>query len=96
MPDEAEAAIADLLEYLKPVPLLAEDYQKAIALMQIFKLVGGGIFDPVIAQAALKAEVDYLLTLNPKDRKLIKTERFVLRSATPPRRANQTYSLLNP
>ncbi|BAU40283.1 type II toxin-antitoxin system VapC family toxin [Leptolyngbya sp. O-77] len=67
LPDEAEAAIADLLKYLEPVPLLAEDYRKAIALMRTFKLVGGGIFDTVIAQAALKAEVDHLLTLNPKD-----------------------------
>jgi predicted nucleic acid-binding protein len=67
LPDEAEAAIADLLQYLEPVPLLAEDYQNAIGLMRALKLVGGGIFDVLIAQAALKVEVDCLLTLNPKD-----------------------------
>jgi hypothetical protein len=31
LPNEADAAIADLLRYLEPVPLLAEDYQRAIA-----------------------------------------------------------------
>ncbi|NJR38047.1 MAG: type II toxin-antitoxin system VapC family toxin [Leptolyngbyaceae cyanobacterium CSU_1_4] len=67
LPDEAEAAIADLLQYLEPVPLLAEEYQNAIGLMRLFKLVGGGIFDVLIAQAALKVKVDRLLTLNPKD-----------------------------
>jgi predicted nucleic acid-binding protein len=67
LPDEAETAIADLLEYLEAVPLLAEDYQSAIGLMRSCKLVGGGIFDVLIAQAALKAGVDRLLTLNPKD-----------------------------
>jgi predicted nucleic acid-binding protein len=32
-----------------------------------FQLTGGGIFDALIAQAALKAKVDCLITLNPKD-----------------------------
>jgi predicted nucleic acid-binding protein len=67
LPDEANAAIADLLEYLKPVPLLAEDYQRAIARMAELKLAGGSVFDAVIAQAALKVSVDHLVTLNPKD-----------------------------
>ncbi|AFY88033.1 MAG: tRNA(fMet)-specific endonuclease VapC [Chroococcidiopsis cubana SAG 39.79] len=67
LPAEAEVAIADLLEYLEPVPLLTQEYQKAIALMTTQKLGGGGIFDAVIAQAALKVEADCILTLNPKD-----------------------------
>ena len=62
-----KVAIADLLEYLEPVPLLTQEYQKAIALMTTLKLGGGGIFDAVIAQAALKVEADCILTLNPKD-----------------------------
>lgn len=33
--------------------------------MATLNLPGGGIFDAVIAQAALKAKVDILLTLNP-------------------------------
>ncbi|MGG6270037.1 type II toxin-antitoxin system VapC family toxin [Leptolyngbya sp. AN03gr2] len=67
LPDEAEAAIVDLLDYLEPVPLFADEYQQAIRRMVTLKLVGGGIFDAVIAQAALKAEVEQLLTFNPKD-----------------------------
>ena len=35
--------------------------------MTTLKLGGGGIFDAVIAQAALKVEADCILTLNPKD-----------------------------
>jgi predicted nucleic acid-binding protein len=34
--------------------------------MVSLNLPGGGIFDALIAQAALKANVDQLLTLNPK------------------------------
>jgi predicted nucleic acid-binding protein len=47
------------------IPLAAEDYQQAIARMVGLNLPGGGIFDALIAFAALKAEVDILLTLNP-------------------------------
>lgn len=67
LPLEAEATIADLLQYLEPVSLIGSDYQRVIARMASLKLVGGGVFDAVIAQAALKASVDCLLTLNPKD-----------------------------
>lgn len=47
------------------IPLTADDYQQAIACMVKLNIPGGGIFDALIAQAALKAEVDILLTLNP-------------------------------
>lgn len=68
LPNEAEAAIADLLEYLEAVSsLVAEDYQKVVARMANLELMGGGVFDAVIAQAALKTGVDQLLTLNSKD-----------------------------
>jgi predicted nucleic acid-binding protein len=66
-PEEAQALIADLMEYLTPVSLLPEEYHSAIAGMVKFQLTGGGIFDALIAQAALKAKVDCLITLNPKD-----------------------------
>ncbi len=42
------------------------DYDAAIDRMVALNLPGGGIFDALIAQAALKASVDVLLTLNPK------------------------------
>jgi predicted nucleic acid-binding protein len=67
LPHEAEAAIGDLLNYLEPVPLSTSEYQQAIRCMAALKLVGGGIFDAVIAQAALKAGVEQLLTFNSKD-----------------------------
>jgi len=67
LPDEAEAVIVDLLDYLEPIPLLAAEYQQAIRQMVELRLVGGGIFDAIIAQAALKAGVEQLLTFNPKD-----------------------------
>jgi predicted nucleic acid-binding protein len=65
-PSDAEIVIADLLHYLQVVSLDQHDYQAAIACMVALKLPGGGIFDALIAQAALKAEVDALFTLNPK------------------------------
>ncbi|GAA6615644.1 type II toxin-antitoxin system VapC family toxin [Scytonema sp. NUACC26] len=66
-PDEALSVIADLVKYIEAVPLQAEDYQAAITQMAVLKLSGGGVFDALIAQAAVKANVDCLLTLNPKD-----------------------------
>lgn len=47
--------------------LTAEDYQTTIARMVSLNLPGGEIYDVLIAQAALKANVDRLLTLNPND-----------------------------
>jgi predicted nucleic acid-binding protein len=66
-PDEAIAMLSDLTDYLEPVPLVATDYQAAMVRMAQLRLVGGGVFDAVIAQSALKVGVDYLVTLNPKD-----------------------------
>jgi hypothetical protein len=42
------------------------DYDAAIDRMVTLNLPGDGIFDALIAQAAVKASVDVLLTLNPK------------------------------
>ncbi|MEH1939659.1 MAG: PIN domain-containing protein [Nostoc sp.] len=64
-PQQAQMIIVDMSQYLEAVPLLFDDYQAAIAQMATLNLPGGGIFDALIAQAALKAEVDTLLTLNP-------------------------------
>jgi predicted nucleic acid-binding protein len=61
-----EMILHDLLKYLEPVPLVSQDYQAAIANMVAFNLPGGGIFDALIAQAALKSEADALLTINAK------------------------------
>jgi predicted nucleic acid-binding protein len=73
-PQQAQALITDLLDYITPVVLTAEDYLQAIAQMVSLSLPGGGIFDAIIAQAALKAQVDCLFTLNPDDFKRLSPE----------------------
>lgn len=53
------------LQFLEAVPLEKADYLVAIAQVTALNLPGGGIFDALIAQAALKVFTDRLLTLNP-------------------------------
>lgn len=64
-PTLAQRLIDDNLPLFVAIPLTADDYQQAIACMVKLNLPGGGIFDAIIAQAALKAKVDTILTLNP-------------------------------
>jgi predicted nucleic acid-binding protein len=61
----AQRLIDENLSLFVAIELTADDYQQAIACMVKLNIPGGGIFDALIAQAALKAEVDILLTLNP-------------------------------
>jgi predicted nucleic acid-binding protein len=61
----AQRLIDENLHLFVAIPLTVDNYQQAIACMVRLNLPGGGIFDALIAQAALKAEVDILLTLNP-------------------------------
>ena len=65
-PQDAKRLIDRHLEHLETVTLERADYQAAIAQMTELKLPGGGIFDALIAQAALKSSAERLLTLNPK------------------------------
>lgn len=64
-PEQAQSIITDTSQYLEIVPLLSYDYLTAIASLVALNLPGGGIFDALIAQAALKVEAEILLTLNP-------------------------------
>lgn len=64
-PSHAESIILDLLKYLEPVSLDPSDYRVAIAQIATLNIQGGGIFDALIAQAAIKIKVDKILTLNP-------------------------------
>lgn len=66
-PTQAQTLLTDLLTYVVAVSLEKADYTNAIDQMASLNLPGGGIFDALIAQAALKAEVNCLLTLNPDD-----------------------------
>jgi predicted nucleic acid-binding protein len=65
-PQEAKRLIERHLEHLETITLERADYQAAIAQMTALNLPGGGIFDALIAQAAMKSSADRLLTLNPK------------------------------
>jgi predicted nucleic acid-binding protein len=64
-PAIAQRLIDENLNLFLAIPLTVDDYQKAISCMVKLNLPGGGIFDAIIAQAALKAKVDTILTLNP-------------------------------
>jgi len=66
-PAQVQTLLTDLLTYVIAVSLEKVDYTNAIDKMVSLNLPGGGIFDALIAQAALRAEVDCLLTLNPDD-----------------------------
>lgn len=65
-PALAQQLITDNLQTFEAVALNRTEYDAAIGLMVQLQLPGGGIFDALIAQAALKIEADRLLTLNPK------------------------------
>jgi hypothetical protein len=64
-PAIAQRLLNENLRLFIAIPLTAHDYQQTIACMVGLNLPGSGIFDALITQAALKAEVDVLLTLNP-------------------------------
>ncbi len=63
-PALAQRLIAENLQTFECIELSAADYSAAIAIMVHHQLPGGGIYDALIAQAALKASADRLLTLN--------------------------------
>ncbi len=65
-PEQAQQLIAENLKDFDKVVLDEGDYQVAIAQMAQLNLPGGGIFDALIARAAVKADVEVLLTLNAK------------------------------
>lgn len=66
-PTVAQRLINENLQRFEKVFLGAEDYEATITRMVGLNLPGGGIYDALIAQAALKSNVDKLLTLNPND-----------------------------
>ncbi|NJN21486.1 MAG: type II toxin-antitoxin system VapC family toxin [Leptolyngbya sp. RL_3_1] len=66
LPREVEKLLGNLAGFQKVV-LNAEDYGDVIRRLVTLKLPGGVIYDALIAQAALTAKVNLLLTVNPKD-----------------------------
>ncbi|KJH71192.1 PIN domain-containing protein [Aliterella atlantica] len=65
-PTLAQRLIEENLDKFQKVVLTAEDYQITLVRLVRLNIIGGSIYDGLIAQAALKANVDILLTLNPK------------------------------
>jgi predicted nucleic acid-binding protein len=66
-PSTAQQLIEGDLRRFTKVALTAEDYQAVIARLVALNLPGGSIFDALIAQAGIKADVEVLVTLNSKD-----------------------------
>lgn len=64
-PQLAQRLMQENLAQFQVIPLAFEDYQTVIAQMVKQNLAGGSIYDALIAQVAIKAKVDRLLTLNP-------------------------------
>jgi len=65
-PQQAYNGIMNNLKVFQTIELDSNDYLKVIEKISQSHITGGGIFDALIAQAALKANVNILLTLNPK------------------------------
>jgi len=63
---QAYNGITNNLMFFNIIELDSNDYLKVIKKVSELKITGGGIYDALIAQAAVKAKVDILLTLNPK------------------------------
>jgi predicted nucleic acid-binding protein len=64
-PKLAQQLIRENLEGFEVISLSPSDYQVVIAQMVNLNLPGGAIYDALIAQAALRAKVEQLMTLNP-------------------------------
>ena len=65
-PQQVHDMIVNNLESFHSVNLENNDYLEIICNVARLNITGGGIYDAIIAQAALKANVDTLLTVNAK------------------------------
>jgi predicted nucleic acid-binding protein len=65
-PQQVHDAIVNNLETFHTVDLESTDYLSVLKNVSQLNITGGGIYDGIIAQAALKANVDILLTSNSK------------------------------
>lgn len=57
----------NILDLFEVVTLSEEDYALVIAQLSDLGIVGGAVYDALILQAALRAKVDQVVTLNEKD-----------------------------
>ena len=65
-PDEALLFLADVRAALALVSLTSAEYSKAIAKAAALGISGGGIFDALLSQCALKVNASALYTWNEK------------------------------
>lgn len=64
-PSTALQLIEENLEGFQTIALSAADYRSVLRRLEKLNLGGGAVYDTLIAQAALKAKADHLITLNP-------------------------------
>ncbi|MBI5811606.1 MAG: PIN domain-containing protein [Meiothermus silvanus] len=64
-PSVALQLIEENLRGFQTIALSVADYRAVLQRLEKLNLVGGAIYDALIAQAALKAKAERLLTLNP-------------------------------
>jgi len=57
----------NILNHTEVVALTADDYRNLIRHLSQAGIAGGAVYDAIIACAAAKAQVDHIITLNPKD-----------------------------
>ncbi len=62
----AQRLLSENLVDFEVISLTVEDYQTVIETMVQYNVIGGEIYDALIAHAAVKSGVEILLTLNPK------------------------------
>jgi predicted nucleic acid-binding protein len=55
------------LRHFEIIPLTTEDYQQVVEQMVNLNIMGGVIYDALIAQIAIKHNIDQIVTLNAKD-----------------------------
>jgi len=65
--DRARLFIADLREKFHAVALTPEEYASMVDRQSAAGITGGAIYDAMIAQCAVKAEAEILLTWNLRD-----------------------------
>jgi predicted nucleic acid-binding protein len=66
-PRLAQVMIDENLNNFVKVELILVEYHQAIARAVKANMPSGGVFDALIAEAAVKAQVDRILTFNAKD-----------------------------
>jgi len=71
-PQEAQQLIQqNILDVFEVITLSEQDYMSVINHLSESDIIGGVIYDALILKAAIKANVDYVVTLNEKDFKRV-------------------------